>query len=154
AGCDQDRTFDVAGHPAEIEELTGKLRLERDAPGKKGALVQVPDAAVTDGRDKAIVEGDATGDERRPPSVGQDGYAASIDIVPFDEIVHDVSNGHFEVGTADELVELRFNSGAEQIHCKQRHPALAGVARNLVEVLFLSLTGLSDADDRRRRPTS
>ena len=114
--------------------------------------MQIPDAAVTHRRGKAIVEGDPTRHEGRPASIGEDGDSAAIDIFPFDKIVHDVSDGRFEVGTTDDLVELRVGPGSKQIDSEQRYPALAGVPRNLMKELFLSLTGLSHANDCRRRP--
>ena len=94
--------------------------------------MQVPDAAIAHRRGKAIVEGDAAGHERRSPSVGQNSDAICIDIFPLDQIIHDVSERGFEIGTADDLVELRTRSGAEQIDREQRHAALTRVARHLV----------------------
>ena len=67
--------------------------------------MQIPDTAVANRCGKAVVKRYTPRHKGRAPSIREDCYSVLVDIDSFEEIIHDVSDGRFQIGTAHHLLE-------------------------------------------------
>src|SRR3954453_1649618 len=145
----QDRAFYGSSHST-ILFCGGVIGLGGlHALRQKPSLVQIPDAAVTNRGRETMVESNASGHERTG-TVSDNRYPTSINIVPGYEVIHDVAQRGLQIRTADDLIELCAGARPQKVHRQQRHTASAGIARHLVEMLFLSMAWFANANDQRR----
>jgi hypothetical protein len=121
ASRNQDRAFDVSRNPAEHRSRESVRIRRRDEIPQERSFIQVPDTAVTNRRCKTIIERDSPRHKGRTPSIRQDCNSMLVDIVSFDEIIHDLSDCRFQIGTADDLLESSAGPCAQKVHRKHRH---------------------------------
>src|SRR5256714_10725647 len=149
ANRNQDRAFYGSSQFTMLfcGEVTGIERLH--ALRQKPSFVQIPDAAVTNRGRETMVESNASGHERTR-IVSEDRYPTSINIVPGCEVIHDMAQRGLQIRTPDDLIDLCAGARPQKVHCQQRYVASSGVARHLVEILFLSMAWLANANDHWR----
>ena len=116
---------------------------------QKLSFVQIPDAAVTNRGRETIIESNASRHERTR-TVPENRYSAFINIVSGCEVIHDVADGRLQIRTPDYVIELCAGATSQKVYRQQRYPASAGIARHLIEILFLSMAWFADANDRWR----
>src|SRR5258708_3569607 len=91
-----------------------------------------------------------TARHKRARTIAENRYSTSIHVVPCREIVHYIGGSHLQIRTADHILELCAVVRSQKVDGQQRHSAIAGVARRLVKVLFLSMSRFASANDDRR----
>src|SRR5437763_11148168 len=96
-----------------------------------------------------MVESNASGHERTRTG-SENRYPASVNIVPACEVIHDMDQRRLQIRTAEYLIELCAGARPQKVHRQQRYAASAGITRHLVEILFLSMAWLANANDQRR----
>src|SRR5256885_15541016 len=72
---------------------------------QKRPLMQIPDAAVATRRGEPVIESYSSRHKGRAPSIREDGDSMLRDIVPCRQVVRDMPDRHFQIGTADNLLE-------------------------------------------------
>ena len=121
ADGDQDRAVESPPGPGSFE-FPASGAIPREPIHQEGALVHIPDSAVANRGDEAIVEGDAPRHEGRPRAVAENGYPVFIDIGPRRQVIHHAAYRQFQIGMTDHFVEFGAGARTEEIHSQQRHP--------------------------------